>query len=263
VVLYSKWGPNKRKKEEEKKEGGKMGRLNLFTCCFRAARVDLTEKNPQDGFNILKNYQTGIYTLLVIQVLIAILWIILSFVNGFALYTVDPSVIQSSGWGHSISHIGFWFVLEFLVCWVGSQVTAFSMEKNQEKSVEGSLRFLIIYFIILGISMVADATHIILTGLEIGSAESTFYVENFAFLVAFLVGYILYLVIIKVWLFYRTVVYYQALQDYTGVKMIFDFVVITKSKDLENGNDSSSPTANASIRTPLLDQLYKKRTTRK
>lgn len=254
-----------------------MGRLNLFTCCFRAKRVEAAEKNEKDGYSILKNYQTGIYTVLVIQVLIAILWIILTFVNGFALYTVDPSVAVSSGWGHSISHMGFWFVLEFLVCWVGAQVTAFSMDKDKEKSIEASLRFLIIYFIILAISMLADIAHIILTGFEIGSAESTFYVENFAFLVAFLVGHILYLVVIKVWLFYRTVVYYEALQEFSDVKMVFDFLPYTSMKDIENagrgggGEDGANSTQSgssilsrvSSVRTPLLDQIYKKKATRK
>lgn len=229
-----------------------MGRLNCFTCCCQARKTP-APANKEVAFDVLKNYQTGIYALLVIQLLVVSLWIALTYVNGFSLYVVDPSVLVSSGWAHSVSHMGLWFLLEYWVGWIGSRITQFDMEKTKDKSVEGSVRRLVIYMIVLVISMIADIIHIVLTGLEIGDAESVLYVENWGFLIAFLVGYILYLVFVKGWLLYRTVVYYRALQEYYGLKLILAFLPLSSSSEGGGGRDLES------TGTPLLDTIRQKR----
>lgn len=232
-----------------------MGRINCLTCCFQARKVP-APTNREGAFDVLKNYQMGIETLLILQLLVVSLWIILTYVNGFSLYIVDPSVIVSSGWAHSVSHMGLWFLLEYWVGWIGSRMTQFPMEKTTDKAVEGSIRRIIIYMIVLVISMIADIIHIVLTGLEIGDAESTFYVENWGFLIAFLVVYILYLVFIKGWLLYRTVVFYRALEEYYGLRLIFDFLSPTTS--VARSRDDLE-TAGA----PLLESVRRARSSKK
>jgi len=228
-----------------------MVRLNFLTCCCQSKHE---AKDKKGAFEILKNFQTGIYTLLIIQLLVDVLWLALSYVNGFALYTVDPSIVVSSGWAHSVSHLGLWFALEFIAAWLGGQVTGFPYERTPQKSAEGSLRFIIVYLIALGLSMIADIIHIILTGLEIGDKESTLYVQNFAFLVAFLVVYIVYLVLIKGWLFYRCVVYYRAIENYSGTSLFFNFLPSSGSSQEEEEKDVEKQ-----IRTPLMKAYYKGR----
>lgn len=228
-----------------------MGRLNFLTCCLEA-RHGKPVKSSDEAYTVLKNYQMGIYTLLIIQVLVDVLWITMAYVNGFALYTVDPSVVVSTGWAHAVSHLGLWFILEFLSAWLGAQVTWFSLETRPEKSYAAALRFLIVYLIALGTSMVADIVHIVLTGLEVGDDESTFAVENWGFLIAFLVVYILYLVFIKAWLFYRSVVYYRAIQEYTGADLVMNLIpsaMTMKANDLENAGAS----------TPMMQEYYNRK----
>lgn len=226
-----------------------MGRLNCLTCCFEARRKP-TPKTREEAYDVLKNYQTGLYTLLIIQLIIVILWTTLTYVNGFSLYIVDPSVIVSSGWAHSVSHMGLWFVLELIAIWLGGQITWFAMEMKPAKSTESALRFIILYGVALVISMIGDIIHIVLTGLEVGDAESTFYVENWGFLIAFLSGYIVYLVVIKVWLLYRTVVYYKALEEYAGAELVFSFFPYPSS---------TTPATPKDVETPLLEKLYSKK----
>lgn len=227
-----------------------MVRLNFLTCCCQAKHE---AKDKRGAYEILKNLQTGIYTLLIIQLLVDVLWITLSYVNGFSLYTVDPSILVSSGWAHSVSHLGLWFALEFIAAWLGGQVTGFSYERTTQKSAESSLRFTIVYLIALGLSMVADIIHIILTGLEIGDKESTLYVQNFAFLIAFLVVYILYLVFVKGWLFYRCIVYYRAVENFSGTSLLFNFLPGGSSTDETTKGDDIEK-----ARTPLLKAYYYK-----
>lgn len=232
-----------------------MGRINFLTCCLQS-QYDKPVKTSEDAYTALKNFQTGIYTLMMVQVLVDILWIALTYVNGFALYVVDPSVVVSTGWAHSVSHMGLWFILEYLCAWTGGQVTGFSLETRPEKSFAGALRFLIIYLIVLSVSMLGDIAHIVLTGLEIGDKESTFAVENWTFLVIFLVVYILYLVIIKVWIFYRCVVYYRAIQAYSGASLVFGLLPSGSSAPLNDG-DVEAAGAASTIRTPMMEEYYK------
>ena len=229
-----------------------MVRLNFLTCCCQAKH---DAKDKKEAFEILKNFQTGIYTLLIIQLLIDVLWITLSYVNGFALYTIDPSIVVSTGWAHSVSHLGLWFGLEFVAAWLGGQVTSFPYERTTQKSTEGALRFIIVYLIAHGLSMVADIIHIVLTGLEIGDKESTLYVQNFAFLVAYLVVYIIYLVLIKGWLFYRCIVYYRAIEQYTGTSLFFNFLPSTAGAILEEGG--APDLEKQQIRTPIMKTVYR------
>jgi hypothetical protein len=240
-----------------------MGRLNCLTCCFEARRKPIP-KTKEEAYDVLKNYQIGIYALLIIQLLIVILWITLSYVNGFSLYVVDPSVATSTGWAHSVSHLGLWFVLELLAIWLGSQITWFSMEIDTSKSIESALRRIIVYLVAHIISMIADIIHIVLTGIEIGDKESTFYVQNWGFLIAFLVGHILYFAFIKTWLIYRCVVYYKALEEYAGLELVFGLFPYPASSNSSSSNDvESNGAAGLAIRTPLLEQLYKKRQNKK
>lgn len=227
-----------------------MGRINFLTCCLQSRYAGGPVKSSDDAYTVLTNYRTGIYTLMIAQVLVDILWITLTYVNGFALYVVDPSVAVSTGWAHSVSHMGLWFVLEYLCAWVGGQVTGFSLETRPEKSYAGALRFLIVYLVVLGVSMLGDIAHVVLTGLEIGDKESTFAVENWTFLIVFLVVYILYLVIIKVWIFYRCVVYYRAIQEYSGARLIFNMVPTAGTPDVE------SALLAPSVRTPMMEEYY-------
>jgi hypothetical protein len=239
-------------------KGKYMGRINFLTCCLQS-RHDKPVKTSDDAYTVLKNYQTGIYTLMLIQVLVDILWITLTFVNGFALYVVDPSVVVSTGWAHSLSHMGLWFVLEYLCAWLGGQVTGFALEKSPEKSFSGALRFLIVYMVVLSVSMLGDVAHIVLTGLEVGDKESTFAVENWTFLIIFLVVYILYLVIIKVWIFYRCVVYYRGLQEYSGASLVFNMVPSGSSPPLAGDEDVEK---NVTMRTPMMEEYYNNRRTK-
>lgn len=202
-------------------------------------------KSEMDVYRTLTADRIAIVTLLTIESALFCLWQAMVYVTGFALYTIAPGVVQPTGWAHTVSHLGWWAIIEFVVITIGWAGNGYSLQQPRSKklqlSMERAANWSLAHFIALIIAAGADITDIVLTGLEINDAESTFYVDSFGFLVAFLVVLILQLVFIKGALIWKQYEYRRHLCEVLqGAISVFDM-----------------PTApsNASIETPLLNTM--------
>lgn len=167
------------------------------------------------------------------------LWMAMVYVTGFALYTVDPSIVVSTGWAHAVSHLGWWNIIELVSVGVGlfsSAGYALASPRTSNRlqfSIDKSMMWCVIHFAVVCIAIVADVTHTVLTGLEMGDAESTFYVQSWGFLLAFLIILPLQILLIKVPLLYCIALFRSRLKaSYDGnVKMIelFDVTPTTST----------------------------------
>jgi hypothetical protein len=168
------------------------------------------EGSPRDVSDVYKELhrdQLAIDTLVAIECIILALWMAMVYVTGFALYTVAPSVVVSSGWGHTVSHLGWWNIIEFVVIIFGLRSTKFVLAPSTAAGgTEGTrLKFalgraktwLVAHAVVLVLGAIADIVDIVLTGLEFGDAESTCFFSSWGFLLAFLIILCLQLLFVK------------------------------------------------------------------
>lgn len=166
----------------------------------------------QNSVQLLRNDQTGINFLIIVHAFLFCLWLSLSMVSGFSIYVVDPIMLTSSGWAHSVSHIGWWAIIDFIVILISVKTPTFVLSasvggRKLEYSVSKALDWIIFHAVCLCISVLADIVHIVLIILEITDNESVFVRGSFALLVCFLVGRIFEAAIIKLWLLARLRMY--------------------------------------------------------
>jgi hypothetical protein len=140
--------------------------------------------------------------LVIIETVILGLWMMMALVPGFALYTVDPSIVlPSSGWAYSVSHIGWWAMIELIVVVIGHRSTKFKLQipgsKRLQLGLEYAEQWLIFHAVALILAGASDVVHIVLTGLEIGARESTFYVQQGGWLITFLCALCIQLIFVK------------------------------------------------------------------
>lgn len=208
--------------------------VECFDCCWSGTREEtyysgLPGKRDLEAIHtVIKSNSVGINTLLLLQFFVFCLWLGMSLVPGFALYVIDPSIVTPSGWAHSVSHLGWWIIIEAVVVYVGQRTTGFSLSyvpvrDKLQYSLISSHRWIIFHIIVLALAMVSDVTHIVLTGLEIRDAESTFYVQEYGFLIAFFSVLIAQLVLIKSMIMWRISVYYRNLTNAAQANLsVFD-----------------------------------------
>lgn len=174
-------------------------------------------RNARDVYQSITASKLGIDLLVIIESTLGLLWIAMVFVTGFALYTIDPAVTVSSGWAHSVSHLGWWFMIEFVVILIGQRSTSFTLQLPDSNRLQLSLvraeSWLIFHGAALVLAMVSDAVHIVFTGLEIRDHESTFYYDSYGWLIGFLCALILQLVFVKLPLLWCIVQYYKRLRS--------------------------------------------------
>ena len=159
--------------------------------------------------------QNIIDTLVFVECILFALWLAMVYVTGFALYTIAPAVIMPTGWAHTVSHQGWWCIIEFAVIAVGLRCTKFVLPAPSTGSGSARLKFslgraktwCIAHLVVLILGAIADVADIVLTGLEFGDAESTCYFSSWGFLLAFLIVLCLQLVFVKIPLMYCVIEY--------------------------------------------------------
>ena len=78
-----------------------------------------------DVWREINRDETIIDLLVGIECILLALWMAMVYVNGFALYTVDPSVVSSTGWAHTVSHLGWWNIIYFVAIYFGLRNTKY------------------------------------------------------------------------------------------------------------------------------------------
>lgn len=195
--------------------------------------------------------------LVVIETVLLGLWLMMALVPGFTLYTVDPSIVVSSGWAHSVSHIGWWAMIELIVVVIGHRSTKFKLQMPGTCRLQLGLEYAEQWLIFHGAAVIlagaSDVVHIVLTGLEIGDHESTFYVQQWGWLVAFLIVLCLQLIFVKLPLLWCVFHYRQELKSthekHPSTIAVFDVPPAENTLD-----DDGNPRVLAVLRnnTPLL-----------
>ena len=91
----------------------------------------------------------GILVFVIAQFILLLLWMALSFAPGFALYDGTP------GHAHSVSHIGWWLMMEALVVFSGAftykyRITSSNLSSNAkfEYSVAAMRNYLVYFHLI-------------------------------------------------------------------------------------------------------------------
>lgn len=198
-------------------------------------------------------------TWVVFESILFVLWLAMVYVTGFALYTVAPSVMISTGWAHTVSHQGWWCIIEFVVIMIGWRVSKFVLPPPGPGRLKFSLsrakQWCVAHLVVLILGGIADIADIVLTGLEFGDAESTCYFSSWGFLLAFLIVLCLQLLVIKLPLAWFTLEYRRHLEAVRHTKDD-GYSVKTQLFDVSPYESSATSAAAALERakTPLLQQ---------
>jgi len=158
----------------------------------------------EEVYVLLKQNQTGIDSLILMQLLLLVLWMITTLVPGFALYDGPPGEVSA------VSHISWWAAIEIIIIYIGAKATTFGLHYSRdgqiEKGADRSLSYLWFYRFVLFIGAAANVTHGVLSILELSACNTTFCTNHQGFLIAFVAGLFL-LVLIEAWQVYRTTAY--------------------------------------------------------
>ncbi len=156
----------------------------------------------QSTYGTLTQNKLQIDAMVMIQSVYFSLWLAMSLIGGFALYTIDATIVTPTGWAHAVSHIGWWAIIEYWLSCIGHRATGYLLsypksERKLELSGVSTVNYDTFYLGFIAIAVVADVVHIVLTFFEMRDMESTFSITNWGFLIAVFVVYIVQLVLIK------------------------------------------------------------------
>ena len=190
-------------------------------CCAPKRDVrdfDENELEPlttSEVFVLLKNNQTGVDTIVLVQLLWLILWSLASLVPGFALFDGTAGEVSA------LSHIGWWMAIDIIVLFVGAKSTGFGLHYNKngviEKGVGKVMAFLSFYIFVLVIGILAYIAHLVLSAIELSNCTSTLCVDQKGFLIALIVGLSI-MTILFGWQIYRVVTYRGNLRNTLAYK---------------------------------------------
>lgn len=223
--------------------------------------------STKEVFVLLKNNQVGINVAVLIQVGVAVMWMLTSLVPGFALFDGAP------GEASAVSHIGWWAAIEVVIIYIGSQSTTFSLHYNKqgqiEKGVDRAMTYLWFYQSALFLGAAAHIVHVVLALIESTNCTSTLCSSGNGFLVALIV-FLFILIIMLLWLALWLVPGYRRNLKYSLAFGKNDMVMMTPHHDRPGRMEPRPPLQNddgdlemfdptEGMETPLLAEARKAR----
>jgi len=169
---------------------------------------------------LVDRLRTRLDVALGIEFFLLLVWIFLAYVDGMSRYVIHPSIVLSTGWSHALGHM-LWLGFPLLVWAVGSSVTKFRPSPTPEESLQSARGHAVVYLVILPVSMLVHIVHIVLIGLEWHDHESILAVSNGGWLLAFLIGQILYLFPLRAWILYSAIVWHRLLARLGPSELIY------------------------------------------
>ena len=180
------------------------------TCCRphrHPDEFDLEGKQVLDNRDVvdLMTYnQVGIVTLLIISFVIIAVWSCFSIVSGFSKYDgTDPGL-------NVVSHTGWWLAIDIFVLLIGGMSIFLAFNLSRREEIEISIHkmngWLILFAIILGLGIISNIFHGVLSARELHYCTSSLCLTNKAFLNT-LLGMLGALVLLKAWSIYRVLTY--------------------------------------------------------
>jgi hypothetical protein len=177
-------------------------------CCLPRDANSVQAMDNWQAVTLLTLTQVGVNTIVTIEVVLHIIWIMLDLVPGFALY--DGPVGSVSAY----THTGWWMAIDLIVIAVGAVSVYFGLsyvpaENVVERGLARNENWIIMYMIMLGIGVISLLVHAILSLFEVASCTSTLCVNNQWVLIGFIVGlfidaFVLGLGILRAYSFQRT-----------------------------------------------------------
>ncbi len=227
-------------------------RISCADCCCPRSRNEKQFGAGRDRLDdmsiwvILTNNQISIDVLLSLQITLLLLWIAMCYLHGFALYEVDTTILQPTGWGHSVSNLGWWLMIEVFLSWFLRGNTKFNLAPPNGKmqlSAADARTCLLFGMCFAALTFISNLGHVITLAFELHDAESTFTIHNQAFLIIFLIGMALYATVFKVALVLSMRVYYKHLGFLCkgAAVRLLDMDGKRTSPEMDNSNDEDTP----------------------
>lgn len=153
-----------------------MGQNFSFVDCCAApirSKDKVMDMSVEEMEILLTSNQLGILVLVLMQFLLVLFWLGLSFVFGFALYD------GSAGTAHPVSHLGWWLMIELAVLCAGFMSYRFRMAPSSgmtklEYSILDARNYLVFYVGLLIVGGISHIIHITLSIIEAAGCSSSF-----------------------------------------------------------------------------------------
>jgi len=193
-----------------KKESG--AKTSCFANCCGGTQSKERFKNwtLEEVYYCLIYNQVAIDTLIFLQIILFAVWQMLALIPGFALYSGPDGTVNS------VTHFGWWSLIEAVVIIVGVRSTMFnlSLPDNLNKCefpVKATQQYLFFYMFILVIGTASNLIHLVLTVIELSYGKSKLATDYLGFGIYF--GCQLTLAIIfSLWIIQRVYVYSRHLE---------------------------------------------------
>ena len=156
-------------------------------CCLPRDVETVGAMNNWQATTLLTLSQTGVSTIVAIEVALHLVWIMLDLVPGFALYDGPAGSISA------YTHTGWWMLIDVIVIVVGAVSVYFGLsyvpaENVVERGLARNENWIIMYMMMLGLGMISLILHGILSIFEVASCNSTLCMQNKTVLIVFIVG---------------------------------------------------------------------------
>lgn len=136
--------------------------------------------------NVIKPVQNVLMTTIWFHFFILLVWVFFSIVEGFSIHNATPDNSFNA-----ISHIFFWFGIEFLTIFVGAMTLFFDISVVSERDVMSELKrktnTLIFWICLVILAMIANIIHITATAIELANCNSTLCISANGFLITFVI----------------------------------------------------------------------------
>jgi hypothetical protein len=193
-----------------KKEPG--AKTSCFAnCCGGTQSKERFQKwTLEEVYYCLIYNQVAIDTLIFLQIILFAVWQMLALIPGFALYSGPDGTVNS------VTHFGWWSLIEAVVIIVGVRSTMFNLSlpdnlNKYEFPVKATQQYLFFYMFILVIGTASNLIHLVLTVIELSYGKSKLATDYLGFGIYF--GAQLALAIIfSLWIIQRVYVYSRHLE---------------------------------------------------
>jgi hypothetical protein len=198
----------------------------------------VSERLPTEViFTVLYSNAVSVVVGVAMQATILAIWLMFSLVPGFALYDGAQVTFQP------VSNIGWWAVIELFTIIIGCFATGYRLSlphqpNRLEFSVTAMCEFIIFYWVVLAVDIIANSIHMAMEITEISYCTSTLCVQQWGFLLGFIIMLGVLAFVVDVWLVVRSVVYYKNLQRCCAARPKFFDV---SPADTTNGYRGSAP----------------------
>lgn len=159
---------------EKRRRKSDSNGFSCMDCCSGGQRIKRGDISftAEEITVILKNNQTGITILVLMQLVLLAVWAGFTVIPGFSVYD------GQAGPAHPVSHFGFWYIIDLIVFAVGIVSVYFSLHADGKQGLEfqvGKARdYLIFYLCVLLIGMCSNIVHLALTIVEAVHCTSSF-----------------------------------------------------------------------------------------